>query len=183
MIVSWFPLLFKCVALLVFLGVASATSVKSLGAKWALVVLVLINCIMLMSFSFGSETRESEFADVLIILHKIAAPASMLFTLGIVVLMIYFSKHAQAGDAVVGDSSSQTAAAEANASDAGEAVSPDERGAANLFLKRRDKIYGPWDMEKIGRLKKAGKLSPGDLIGRSKEGPWQPVNEFFSDNG
>ena len=45
-----------------------------------------------------------------------------------------------------------------------------------FFIKRGDKINGPFTVEKLQALKKAKKLKSDDEVSKSAEGPWKPLS-------
>ena len=45
-----------------------------------------------------------------------------------------------------------------------------------FFIKRGDKVQGPFDMSFLLNVAKQGKLLPSDEIGPTGNGPWEPLS-------
>ena len=51
---------------------------------------------------------------------------------------------------------------------------------SQYFVKRGEKIHGPFSEEKIKSGLKTGKLTNSDLASESQEGPWCPLSESLA---
>jgi hypothetical protein len=51
--------------------------------------------------------------------------------------------------------------------------------AEQFFIKRGEKINGPFSVEKLQGLKKAKKLKADDEISESAEGPWNSIAAYY----
>ena len=52
---------------------------------------------------------------------------------------------------------------------------------SQYFIKRGEKIHGPFSTKQVKSGLESGKLKDADLISASKEGPWQTVTEQFQE--
>jgi len=52
---------------------------------------------------------------------------------------------------------------------------------SQYFIKRGEKIHGPFSTKQVKSGLESGKLKDADLISESKEGPWQTVTEQFQE--
>ena len=52
---------------------------------------------------------------------------------------------------------------------------------SQYFIKRSEKIHGPFSTKQVKSGLESGKLRDADLISESKEGPWQTVTEQFQE--
>ena len=48
-----------------------------------------------------------------------------------------------------------------------------------IFIKRKDKISGPFTLGQIKSGIRKSKLKFGDAFAKTEEGPWQPLNRQF----
>ena len=52
---------------------------------------------------------------------------------------------------------------------------------SQYFIKRGEKIHGPFSTKQVNSGLESGKLKDADLISESKSGPWQTVTEQFQE--
>jgi hypothetical protein len=50
------------------------------------------------------------------------------------------------------------------------------------FIKRSDKVNGPFTPGQIKSGFKSQKLKPTDLVATSEAGPWKPLSDFYQKN-
>jgi hypothetical protein len=50
---------------------------------------------------------------------------------------------------------------------------------AQYFVKRNDKVNGPFTSDQVNSGVKSKKLKATDLLATSKDGPWKPLSDFY----